>query len=195
MLPSAAATPRPIRCAANARALVALRGAQIICKPMEHVRAQPADAAAAKATFAGESAEQGETQYHPARPACQACHIVRGKHLFPIRELLVDLRRETNAMRRGRRRRRHRRRLVGIHKRPSCVVPVVQGQIVTCDLSSIVSGAKWCADSRRMQRNSDLRILSEHRYQTRRRVRRQYVIGAWPPPQKAHAASNPNSRR
>lgn len=98
---------------------------EILGQPANDVRAQPADISTVKATFAWDAAEQGETQHHPPRPACQACHIVRGEHLFPNRELLVDVRRETNAMRRGRRCRRNGRRLVGIHKRPSCVVPVV----------------------------------------------------------------------
>ena len=104
---------------------MALRCAQILCEPTDHVRPQPAETTAVKATFAWEAAEQGETQHHPARSAGQACHIVGGEKLFPVWELLVDVRRETNAIRRSQRCRLYGQRLVGIHKRPSCVVPVV----------------------------------------------------------------------
>ena len=69
---------------------------------MNDVGSQPADTTAVKTTFAWESAEQRETQHHPTRSARQTCHIVRGEEFFPVRELLVDVRRETNAMRRSR---------------------------------------------------------------------------------------------
>ncbi len=77
---------------------MALRCAQILREPTDDVRPQPADTAAMKATLAWESAEQSETQYHPARSAGQACHIVGGEELFPVRELLIDVRRETDAI-------------------------------------------------------------------------------------------------
>jgi len=102
---------------------MALRCAQILREPTDHVRPQPADTTAVKATFAWEAAEQGETQHHPARSAGQACHVVGGEKLFPIGESLVDEWRETDAISSSRDNRRW--RIFRIHKRPSCVVPVV----------------------------------------------------------------------
>lgn len=75
--------------------------AKILGQPVNDVGSQPADAAAMKATFVWKAAEQGKTQHHPAGSACQACDIMRGEELLPVREALVDVRRETNAVRRS----------------------------------------------------------------------------------------------
>jgi hypothetical protein len=74
-------------------------------------------------------AQADESRRHGMRgrasePA-HASHIVGGEEVFPVRQLLIDVRRGTNAMRSGQWSRRNGRRFVGFHKRPSCVVPVV----------------------------------------------------------------------
>jgi hypothetical protein len=74
-------------------------------------------------------AQADESRRHDMRgrvgELARASHIVGGEEFFPVRQLLIDVGRETNAMGSGRRSRRDGRRFVGFHKRPSCVVPVV----------------------------------------------------------------------
>ena len=84
---------------------------------------QPANTAPAKTMLAWESAEESETLYHPRGAAREARHIMCRKDLFPIWESLIDESRETDAISSDRFGRPW--RIFEIHKRPSCVVPVV----------------------------------------------------------------------
>jgi hypothetical protein len=74
-------------------------------------------------------AQPNESRCHGIRggvsEVAHASHIAGGEEVFPVRQLLIDVRRGTNAMRSGQWSQRNGRRFVGFHKRPSCVVPVV----------------------------------------------------------------------
>jgi len=99
---------------------------EILSQPVKDIGSQPSDVAAVKSPLSRETAEHHHRQKHPSGPAREACDIMCAEELLPGGEPLIDPRRQTDVLGGSDRARPLRgQELFRVHKRPSCVVPVV----------------------------------------------------------------------